>query len=467
MASLTFLGGVSEVTGSCHLLQSEHFGKILLDCGMHQGGDDIQDARKEKFRFRAHEIDQVILSHAHLDHSGMLPKLVSQGFKGPIHCTSATKDLLGILLHDSYHLYVQDLERENRRRERAGRKPLPAAYDAGDVRRAISQCVGYDYDEPVLLEGGISLRLLDAGHILGSSIVELTLPEADGGKKLVFSGDLGGIGAVLMRDPEVPPTADVVLMESTYGDRNHRDMTKTIEQMTEILRQTWQAGGNVLIPSFAVGRTQEILFHLGLLYREGKLDEWDVYLDSPMAIAVTELYDRWIQLLDDADAEALALAGKPSIRTFLPTLRLTETADESMAINKRKSGVIIIAGSGMCTGGRIRHHIKHRLWRAENTIIFVGFQANGTLGRIIVDGARKVRLFHDTIAIKARVETLGGFSAHAGQRELVSWLTAIGGDPKVFLVHGEPTSLDTLAAKLKSDCDIEATIPRHGDVFEI
>lgn len=443
------------------MLESTGFGRVLLDCGMHQGGDDIDRMKQEAFAFEATSIDAVILSHAHLDHSGLLPKLAHDGFDGPIFCTRATRDLLAILLRDSFGLYERDLERENRRRRRAGRHPLEPAYTAADVNRVLGQCECCEYHEDFTVGQGLVARFLDAGHILGSSIVELSVD----GKKLVYSGDLGGIDAVLMRDPDIPADADVVLMESTYGDRNHRDMDRTISQLTDILHDTWAKGGSVVIPSFAVGRTQEILFHLGLLHHRGELDDWQVFLDSPMAIAVTELYDRWLSLLDEGDVADLRRGGKSSIRDFLPVLKLCESVDESIAINRIKSGAIIIAGSGMCTGGRVRDHIRHRIAHDRNTMIFIGFQASGTLGRLIVDGAKRIKLHRHNYEVKARIETLGGFSAHAGQRELISWVTSIGNvgeGGEVVLVHGEPPALQTLSRELAGR-GIRTHVPAVGE----
>lgn len=467
MAKLTFLGGVSEVTGSCHMLESHLLGKLLLDCGMHQGGDDIERMQRESFAFKPKEIDAVILSHAHLDHSGLLPKLVHEGFTGPIHCTNATKELVAILLKDSQGLYERDIERENLRKKRAGRRELEPAYDADDVEQVLKQCVGHAYHEDFSPASGVRCRFLDAGHILGSAIVQLVIDEDGTSKTLVFSGDLGNSESALMRDPEHPDRADVVLMESTYGDRDHRPMDETIEQLADILHETWQRHGNVLIPSFAVERTQEILFHLGLLYDEGRLDNWQVFLDSPMAIHVTRVYDHWIKWLDQSDIRELNPKHRASLEKFLPRLTLCETVDDSMSINRVNAGAIIIAGSGMCTGGRIRHHIKHRIWVERNSMLFIGYQAHGTLGRILVDGAKRIRLFREQYVVRARIETLGGFSAHAGQRALMAWMGAIDGKQQVALVHGEPQALEELHQKLWQEQQLTTTIPERGDSLVI
>ena len=463
MTKLTFVGAASEVTGSCHMLESPNFGRILLDCGMHQGDEDVKRIKKESFPFKARDVNDVILSHGHLDHSGLLPKLVHDGFTGTIHCTPATKELLEILLKDSQGLYERDLERDNLRLKRAGKRTKEPAYTLEDVERALGQCEGHAYHEEFSPRPGIKCRFWDAGHILGSSIVELEIEEHGKTRTLVFSGDLGNSESALMRDPEVPKHADVVLMESTYGDRDHGPMADTIKRLEEILHATWQRRGNVLIPSFAVERTQEILFHLGLLYDEGKLDNWQVFLDSPMAIHVTRVYDHWIKLLDQSDIRELSQQHRATLEKFLPRLTLCESVDDSMAINRVNSGAIIIAGSGMCTGGRIRHHIKHRIWVERNSMLFIGYQARGTLGRILVDGAKRIKLFREWYAARAQIETLSGFSAHAGQRALVSWLSGIGGKERVALVHGDPEALEALHRKLWQEHKINTTVPVKGD----
>ncbi len=465
MATLKFLGAAQEVTGSCYLLESPAIGKILLECGMHQGGDAVERLLNEKFAFNPSEIDSVILSHAHLDHSGLLPKLLHQGFDGNIYCTEATAELLEILLLDSVGLYERDLERKNLRLKRKGQKPLKPDYSKNDVLKVLKRCKTHPYDTDFNITENLSVKFYDAGHILGSSIVEIKIREMNKTKTLVFSGDLGNNDAVLMNDPTTVTEADVVLMESTYGNRNHRSMEETIEQFRDVLHETWEEGGNVMIPSFAVGRTQELLFYLGKLSQSGELDNWHIILDSPMAIAVTKIYDRWLHTLDCQGVKNLCIGDQTLLKDFLPRLHLSITPQDSIAINNIKNGALIIAGSGMCTGGRIRHHIKHRIWNKRNTMIFVGFQAYGTLGRILIDGVKNLRLFNEEYAVKARIETLGGFSAHAGQDELVEWLLNFTTNPRNFLIHGEPEAQDALAQKLWSEKNIKTEIPIYGQTI--
>lgn len=462
MATVTFYGAAQEVTGSCYLIESPALGRVLFECGMHQGGDAVDRVQDEKFAFNATDIDAVVLSHGHLDHSGMLPKLVSQGFSGPIYCTQSTKHLLRILFEDAWGLYARDLERENLRRQRSGRPLIEPEYTEKDVEATLKLCEGQPYHSNVDIGPQASVRFLDAGHILGSAIVELTLNEKGQDKVLVFSGDLGNKNSALMNDPESPQHADVVMMEGTYGNRDHRSQDQTLDQFREILAETWARGGNVMIPSFAIGRTQELIFHLGCLHEAGELDDWQVFLDSPMAIEVTEVYDRWLHIMDDDDIRCLTDAGRESLAKFLPSLKLCRTAEESMAINNIKRGAIIIAGSGMCTGGRIRHHFKHRIWREENTLIFIGFQAQGTLGRLLVDGKKEIKMFGDEFKVRARIETIGGLSAHAGQSELIAWAAGFSGEPKFILIHGEATALDALSQKLWLDKRIRSDIPAPG-----
>ena len=462
MATIKFLGAAQEVTGSCHLLSSPELGNILLDCGMHQGGDAVDRLQSESFAFEPSEIDAVILSHAHIDHSGLLSKLAHEGYRGPIYATEATAELLEIMLHDAAGLYERDLERENRRRLRKGGKALKPAFVRNDVLKVLKLCKPKQYKKAFTISNSCSVTFHDAGHILGSAIVELQITENKQKKTLVFSGDLGKKDAILLHDPATLTHADVVLMEGTYGDRDHRPMDNTLEQFKEILRQAWERGGNVMIPAFAVGRTQELIYYLGQLQQLGELDNWQIFLDSPMAIKVTTLYDRWLHTMDSEAVRILCDQDKSLLKDFLPRLQLSVTPEDSMAINRIEKGAIIIAGSGMCTGGRIRHHFKQRIWDRRNALVFVGFQARGTLGRILVDGAKRIKLFREEYTVKAQIETLGGFSAHAGQSELLEWIGHFTNNPQVVLVHGEPEALDTLSHKLWETKSIRATIPHRG-----
>ncbi|MEX1215129.1 MBL fold metallo-hydrolase RNA specificity domain-containing protein [Saccharospirillum sp.] len=462
MATVQFLGAAQEVTGSCHHVGIPGIGRILLDCGMHQGGDAVDRLGNETFDFDAPGIDALVLSHAHMDHSGLLPILVRNGFRGPILCTRETAELLPIMLEDAAGLYERDLERKNRQLIRKGKPPIEPLYTREDLQTVYSLCLGIEYQETYPLLPGLDVTLFDAGHILGSAIVQLQFTERNQTKKLVFSGDLGKKDTPLMNDPIHLSDASIVLMESTYGDRNHRSMPDSIKQLEQVLSETWAQGGNVLIPAFAVGRTQEVLYHLGAMHQRGTLDGWQIYLDTPMGHKVTQVYDHWLHTLDCDGVDELCDTDTTFLKDFLPRLSVTSTTDESMAINRIKSGALIIAGSGMCTGGRIRHHFKNRIWDRKTTVIFCGYQAQGTLGRLLVDGLKTIKMFGDEFVVNARIETIGGFSAHAGQQELLDWAAGFTSKPDFYLVHGEPKAQDTLASKLWEEHGIKATIPKQG-----
>lgn len=462
MAKLTFYGAIEGVTGSAYLLQTND-SQILLDCGLYQGGRKEEAHNKERFPFDVRQLDAVVLSHAHLDHSGRLPKLIVDGYNGPIHMTHSTSELLEVLLKDSASLQKSDAEWENKRRRRSGKSEVEPLYTHEDVEATLSLCEGHHYRERFSVVDGVEVCFRDAGHILGSSIVEVFISEGGEEKKLVFSGDLGNSCAALLSDPEVVAEADLLLLESTYGDRNHRPMDETLDEFEQIIEDASKNGGNILIPSFAVGRTQEIIFRLGQLYQKGKLRQQAVYLDSPMAIAVTEIYHRYQDVYNTEDAAAIHQGKKSSLHTFLPVLRYSNSTAESMALNKIQSGAIIIAGSGMCTGGRIRHHFKHNLWKNTAHVIIVGYQAMGTPGRALVDGSKVFRIGGDEIAVRATIHTLGGFSAHASQSQLLDWLNNFKqSKPRLFLVHGEADTKETFQQFLGGE-GWSAEIPELGD----
>ncbi len=452
MATLTFYGAIEGVTGSCYLLSTDK-SKILLDCGLFQGRREEEQANLEPLPFDISELDAVVLSHAHLDHSGRLPLLVAQGLNCPIFMTSPTLELIVVLLKDAASLQQRDADWENKRRRRSGEDEIEPLYNLEDVEATLDICVGINYHQKKRVADGFDINYLDAGHILGSAIVEVFIEEQGVSKKLVFSGDLGNSQAALLQDPERVEQADVLLLESTYGDRDHRSMEATLQEFEEVIEQASQNGGNILIPSFAVGRTQEIIFRLGELYQKGKLRQQAVYLDSPMAIAVTEIYHRYQDVFNREDRSAMgAVNHQQSLHKFLPVLRYSSSTDESMALNRINSGAIFIAGSGMCNGGRIRHHLKHNLWRNQSHVIFVGFQAIGTPGRALVDGATTYRIGGEQIAVKAQIHTMGGFSAHASQTQLINWVSGFKGKkPKLFLVHGEEQAKLALQKALKNN----------------
>lgn len=456
---LQFYGAAGEVTGSCHILHVQ--GRtVLLDCGLIQGGAEPDLRNREPFPFEAAHIDAVILSHAHIDHCGRLPLLRKRGFRGPVYATAACRDLARILLADSAHMAERDAERANRRREeqgghaqrrdrahRSGRdhrqqtglvQPLFTVADAAEV---IGQFEIVPYGRATDVLPGLRLAFRDAGHILGSASVWLDLQEGDVRRRVVFSGDVGQYDTPILQDPDSDGHADVVIMESTYGDRTHRDRAATLDEFGAILREARRGGGNVLIPAFAVGRSQEILYELAAHFDAWEVGRWQVFLDSPMAIEASQVYWSHPELYDAAASAARRRADR---MPALPNLVLCRTAMESMAINPVRDGAIIIAGSGMCTGGRIVHHLKLNLPRPECNVIFSGFQAMGTLGRAIVDGRPLVRIHGEQFPVRASVHTLGGFSAHGDQVDLLRWHATLQGEPRTWLVHGETKGAEGL-----------------------
>ena len=448
-----FHGAAGEVTGSLHLLEAA--GKrILLDCGMCQGSAEMEASNADPFPFDVESIDALVVSHAHIDHVGRVPLLVKRGFRGPIFAQRASAELMPIMLMDSASLAESDAERFNRRRKHGEREMQPL-YTREDVADAVELLRPQPYDQRFRVLDGIEVAFRDAGHILGSSIVEVW---ADG-RKLVFSGDLGPKGTPILRDPTPVREADLVLMESTYGDRNHKDRAETILELGRILGQAWRDGGNVMIPAFAVGRSQELLYWFARYWDEWNLSRWQVFLDSPMAGKVVEVYGHHHALFDD-DAQEV-WRGKPN-PFKLPNLRITASTEESMAINRFERGAIIIAGSGMANGGRILHHLRHNLGRRGAHVVFVGYQGVGTLGRRLVDGAKWVRIHGQDQRVNATMHTVGGLSAHADQRGLLDWFGHFQPKPQLALVHGEDRAREALAGEIGERDGIEVVLVRPG-----
>jgi metallo-beta-lactamase family protein len=451
---LEFFGAAGEVTGSCHIVRAGGH-QVLLDCGMIQGGRDATERNREPFPFDTGSIDAVVLSHTHIDHCGRLPLLVKRGYRGPIYTNPACAELVPILLRDSASLAMRDAERANRDAA-PGETRVAPLFDLDDVSATLRRLKTITYDVPHELLPGIRVRVRDAGHIMGSSSVELWVSEAGVQRKLVFSGDLGQYDSPILQDPWRFGSADVVLMESTYGDRRHRARTDTEREFGAVLAAAASGGGNVIVPAFAIGRSQEVLYLLAKHYAEWHLARWRIFLDSPMAIEASRIYWRHPERFDE---EAARLRTEFREMPPLPNLALTETPDESRAINNVRSGAIIIAGSGMANGGRILHHLKHNLPRPESHVVIVGFQAPGTLGRQLVDRRPEVRIHGRMIPVAAQIHTLGGLSAHGDQAD--RWYDNFTPRPPVYLVHGEVSAAEALAVKLR-ERGASATVTRPG-----
>lgn len=457
-----FFGAAGEVTGSCHLVDA--CGRqVLLDCGMLQGGRDEARRNAAKFGFDVRTLDAMVLSHAHIDHVGRLPLLSRRGYRGPIWTHRATAELSRIMLEDSARLAEADVARENRRRARRGQKPIEALYDVHDVDRVLKQLKPIGYGERVEILPGIHARLSDAGHIIGAAIVELWSEDDGKSRKLVFSGDIGPRDTPILRDATPIAEADLVLLESTYGDRLHRGRAATVEELGQIFHRAHAEGGNVLIPAFAVGRSQEILYWMARHFDEWGLRHWRIILDSPMASKVMQVYRHHRALFDE---QARALWDGDRDPFDLPNLEVTASAEESAALNDVRGGMIVIAGSGMCNGGRIVHHLRHHLWRPSTHLVFAGFQAHGTLGRELVDGRDSVRIYGEPVRVAAQRHTIGGLSAHADQAGLMEWYGHFGARPPVWLVHGEDPAREVLAAKLVSTFGCQAGLAQPGQVVE-
>ncbi len=461
---ITFLGAAQQVTGSCYLVETGEV-KFLVDCGMFQGGSQADKLNEQPFKFIPREIAFVLLTHAHIDHSGLLPKLVANGFDGPIYTTTATADLLEVMLPDSAHIQEIEAERENRRREKSkGRKHKQEAtplYTMAEAEATLGKLQAVSYDARLAPHPSVNCSFRDAGHILGSAIIEVWLKERNKQTKLVFSGDLGQPDRPILRDPAVIAEADILFIESTYGDRLHKDMPSTMDEFVSAVNNTLQKKkGNVIIPAFAVGRTQEIIYAFYQLTRQGRFKDLKIYVDSPMATKATAITMRHMELFDEEAKELNAWRDKNHVPL---KLTFTGSAEESIALNSIHSGAIIISASGMCDAGRIKFHLINNLGKRQNTILITGFQAQDTLGRRLVDGAKTARIYGNDIPVRAEIYTIGGFSAHADQADLLHWLKQFKRPPaQTFVVHGEAHAAQALADKIHK-MNWKVSVPGLGD----
>ncbi|GAB4251187.1 MAG: MBL fold metallo-hydrolase [Thermoleophilia bacterium] len=458
---LQVCGAAREVTGSCYLVEATRC-QFLVDCGLHQGGAAEDLCNREPFPFDPTAIDFLLLTHAHIDHSGLIPKLVRDGFRGPVHTTTATADLAEIMLLDSAHIQEMEAEWRQRKSRRAGRRAAGPLYTQRDAEKAADLFQGTAYDRVIEPAPGVRVCFRDAGHILGSAVLEVWLTGGYGEAKLVFSGDVGQPHQPIVRDPENVLQADYLIMESTYGDRLHEGSGDPKEELAAILQEAHCTGGNVIIPAFAVGRTQELIYFLRELCAE-RCPDMDIYVDSPLAVRATEVFRRHREAFDEEAAELIANNGP--IFNF-PRLHYTQSADESRALNDKR-GVVIISSSGMAEAGRIKHHLKHNLWKPEAHVVIVGYQAQGTLGRRLLEGEKRVRIFGEEIAVRAKIHEITGLSAHADRRQLLEWAAHFQPPRLTLLTHGEPQAAFSLARALEDELHFEVVVPSPLESFAL
>lgn len=457
---LIFLGGVRTVTGTCFYLIKDET-TILIDCGMYQG-PEADKINRRKFEFDPSKIDCLFLTHSHIDHIGLVPRLVKEGFKGRIITTSATADIAELMLYDAAHIQKSDTEWYNRKALRTDKELMEPLYISRDVDRVLPLIERKSYNKIEALCKGIKYRFINAGHILGSSTLELWYGDGSAEKKIVFSGDIGKKENPIVNNPAFVEETDYLTIESTYGNRNHKSINESVDELVDIIKSTFKKGGNVIIPSFALGRTQDLLFILNKLVKEDRLFRINVYIDSPLAEGISRVYAAHSEYFDEEAKQLFNIESRDAIR-----IHFTRSVEDSMTLNKIKKEAIIIAGSGMCEGGRIKHHLKHNLWRKESSIIFVGFQADGTLGREIIDGTKIVNVLGENIVVRASIHTLGGFSAHADQQELIEWISKFKNNPEIFIVHGEErVSLD-FQSIINGKFKYKTCVPVKGEEFEI
>lgn len=468
---IMFCGASSGVTGSCHLIRTEKH-SLLMDCGQFQGGKAQEALNYEAFPFEPPEVEAMILSHAHIDHCGRIPLLVKRGFRGKIYCTDATADLLEVMLLDSAHIHEVDAKWQSKRNMRAGKPPVEPLYTTEDAQESLKYVEPILYDQQIQINEDMKIVFNDAGHILGSAITEIWVKEGDKESKIVFSGDIGMTERPILRDPTIIKKADCVIMEATYGNRNHEENSTSINKMIEIVLETVRRGGTVVIPSFAVGRTQELIYEFNRFYEKSspdykrELDGVEVIIDSPMATTATEVFRNNAQVFDKETKEYIMQGDNP---LDFKNLRFTRSTEESQALNLDRRPKVIISASGMCEAGRIRHHLKHNLWDSRNSIIFVGYQAEGTLGRSLIDGKKDITLFGEEVHVQAHIHNLEGFSGHADQRGLMHWISGFTElKPKqIFLVHGEEQSKKDFAKLVNRELGYEPIVVLGNSEFEI
>lgn len=460
---IKFLGAAGCVSGSCHLITIEDK-KILLDCGLFQG-KDAKDNENEKFHFNPKDIDAVILSHAHMDHSGRIPLLYKLGFRGPVICTNGTKDLCSSMLIDCANIFLHEVSFKNKKREKKGLPLLKPLYEIEEVEGCLKLFKGYGYEEEINLFPNITLTLKDAGHLLGSALCEILVnPQKTNNIKLIFSGDIGNVNLPILKDPEYIVSGDYVIMETTYGAEEHKDIKANLHELVEIIKQTIERKGNVIIPSFSVGKTQEVIYALNKYIENGEIKNCKVYVDSPLASKTTEIFKKYEEYFD---MEAKALIEKGDDPLVFKELNFTESVEDSVNLKKINSGLVIIAASGMCEGGRVIHHLKNNLNREECSVVFVGYQAEGTLGKKILGGERKVSILGEEIAVKAQIYTLEGLSGHADKNVLLAWLEKFSNKPKkVFLVHGEGINIKSFNREITLK-GYNSIIPAKNQEFNI